>query len=137
MYTYSEINAFLEKTIGEIPKSPDTDIFDLGVVGDDFHEMINKYAETFNINMDEYLWYFHCDEEGMNIASIFFKAPYQRVKRIPVTPRTLLEFTKNKKWSFDYPPHNIPKVRYDMIIGNIIVLIIVLTILFLILQNDN
>ncbi|MBC7388722.1 MAG: DUF1493 family protein [Opitutaceae bacterium] len=131
---YTEIIDFLKKVTGVSPNTLDTDIYnELGVVGDDFHELIDKYAERFKIDMENYLWYFHCDEEGINIASLFFKAPYQRVKRIPITPRKLLEFTKTKKWNINYPPHKIPKVRYDMIIGNIIVIIFVLTFLILVL----
>ena len=42
--------------------------------------------------MVDYLWYFHSDEEGQNIGGLIVKPPNLKVKRIPVTPKLLLDF---------------------------------------------
>jgi len=107
----------------------DSDIFSLGVKGDDFHEMIEKYAQIFEVNMDEYLWYFHTDEEGQNFGAFLFKPPYSRIDRIPITPRLLSEFATTKKWNIDYPKHELPKRRIDIIINLILIIVLVLMVL--------
>ena len=53
----------------------DTDLFEnTGIVGDDFQEMIEKFTEKYLVNMGNYLWYFHTDEEGRwtSIGGFFF-----------------------------------------------------------------
>ena len=125
MDKYSEENilTFLTDLVGREKIVSQTDIFlDLGVTGDDFHEMIEKYQKTFNVDMTSFLWYFHADEEGQSIGGGFFKPPYERVKRIPVTPQMLLDFANKGKWIIDYPEHTLPKRRYDLIINTILVI---------------
>jgi hypothetical protein len=104
--------------------TPATDIFrDLGCVGDDFHELIEKYAEQFNVDMSEYLWYFHADEEGSNfIGGAFFNPPYLRVERIPITPALLLKFALLGKWKINYPEYKLPKKRWDLVINQIVII---------------
>jgi Protein of unknown function (DUF1493) len=42
------------------PVSPDDDInLDLGVMGDDFTELMEAFAEKYKVDMKGYLWYFH------------------------------------------------------------------------------
>jgi Protein of unknown function (DUF1493) len=127
MYSLEEIFLFLEKQTGcdlsEI--NPETDIHtDLGVSGDDFDEMMFEYSKKFDVDLKNYLWYFHSDEEGgwNSIGGSFFKPPYKRVTRIPVTPLLLLQFANLGKWDIKYPEHQLPKRRYDMIINGILVL---------------
>ncbi len=72
----NEIISFLEENIGVSVENMDVDIhLDLGVDGDDFSELIEKYAMTYEIDMTTYKWYFHHDEEGFNIGRIFIKHP--------------------------------------------------------------
>ena len=115
----TEIIIFLSDQIGEKNIYPETDFFnELGFVGDDFHEMMEAYSEKFNVDLTDYLWYFHTDEEGFNFPGVlFFRPPYQRVERIPVTPLLLSKFAKTKKWDIDYPEHHIPEKRYDLMIN--------------------
>jgi hypothetical protein len=94
----------------------------MGVVGDDFHEMIEKYGSKYQVNMTDYLWYFHANEEGHSFGGLFFKTPYEKVKRIPVTPKMLADFIETKKWKIDYPKHEIPKSRPDLLINKILVI---------------
>ena len=127
----SEILEFVKGLSGLEEISPESDIFNLGVVGDDFHEMIEKYTETYGVDMTNYLWYFHADEEGQNFGALFFKPPYSRVDRIPVTPRLLSEFAETKKWSVNYPEHKLPKKRIDLTVNQILIIAFILIILTL------
>lgn len=126
MSKLTELIDFIENTSGINNLNPESDIFNLGIVGDDFHEMIEKYAETFEVDMTEYLWYFHADEEGQNFGALFFKPLYSRVDRIPVTSIMLSEFAENKKWSIDYPDYELPNKRIDIIINQILVILFIL-----------
>ena len=126
MVTTDEIISLL-KDISTIEDCyEDSDIFELGIIGDDFHEMIDGYATRYNVDMNGYLWYFHADEEGVDgIGALFFPPPYKRVKRIPLTPKMLAGFANKGKWDIKYPAHKIPAKRYDLLI-NLILLIVVL-----------
>jgi hypothetical protein len=124
----NEISNFLEDYAAVYPEDPNTDIFrDLQVTGDDFHEMIEKFAEHYKVDMTGYLWYFHANEEGFSITGPLFKPPYERVKRIPVTPQMLADFAITKKWDMHYPAHSLPRYRVDLIIGTILVAAIVIS----------
>jgi len=114
----------------------EVDIFyDLGVTGDDFHEMIEKYEKKFNVDMTSYLWYFHADEEGQNTGGIFFKAPNERVNRIPLTPKMLVDFANKGKWTINYPKHNLHKRRYDIIINRVLIFGLIIYIVITLLQK--
>jgi hypothetical protein len=129
MSELTEIIDFVKDFSGIDNLNPESDIFNLGVVGDDFHEMIEKYAETFEVDMSGYFWYFHANEEGQNFGALFFKPPYSKVDRIPVTPRLLSEFAETKKWSIDYPVHEMPNKRIDIKINQILGIVFILIIL--------
>jgi hypothetical protein len=117
--TTNEIIGLVKDYSGRKNITDNTDIFNAGIVGDDFHELIEKYAKTYSVEMTNYLWYFHADEEGCNIGGIFFEPPYKRVERIPVTPSLLTEFANKGKWDIDYPKHKIPQKRYDLLINKV------------------
>lgn len=129
MSNRQDIIEFVRDLTGVDEINLDTDIFKLGVVGDDFHELISKYAEEYEVDMSEYLWYFHADEEGQNFGALFVKPPYSRVERIPVTPRLLSDFVKMKKWEIKYPEHKIPNKRFDIIINIILVIAFIVLVL--------
>lgn len=85
MPTTGDIIEFLKPIAGTDKIDADTDIFkELGMVGDDFHEIIEKFTATYGVDMTPYRWYFHAEEEGAgwSIGGLFFKPPYRRVKRI-------------------------------------------------------
>ena len=119
---------FLKDLAGTDKIAPDSDIFkDIGMVGDDFREMIEKYSEKYSVNMETYLWYFHNVEEGfMSIGGFFFDAPYNRVERIPITPTMLCDFANKGKWGINYPDHQVPKKRYDILINRVVVGVFIL-----------
>jgi hypothetical protein len=118
----TEIIDFLEEVTGCKGIKPDSDLFgEIGINGDDFHEMIEKFAFKFSVKMTPYLWYFHTNEEGQSLGSLFFAPPYERVKRIPISPRMLSEFATKGFWDIRYPDHDIPKKRLDIIINQILI----------------
>ncbi|RTL59052.1 MAG: DUF1493 family protein [Sphingobacteriales bacterium] len=130
------IDLVKEKT-GDDDVNESTDIFeDLGCVGDDFHELIEEYAKKYNVDMTSYLWYFHADEEGgwNSIGGTFFKPPYERIKRIPVTPLMLLKFATKGKWEISYPEHHLPKRRYDIITNQIVLILFLIVVVYYLIK---
>ena len=121
MLLISDILDFLKELSGTNKIDASSDIYlDVGLVGDDFHEMIEIYSKRYSVDMAGYLWYFHADEEGLSIGGLFFKPPYRQVDRIPVTPTMLLDFANKGKWDMLYPNHEIASRRYDLLINKII-----------------
>lgn len=88
---------------------------DLGVYGDDLDELLEEYAERFHVDLSTYRWYFHTREEGWNLGGIFFRSPDRRVPRIPITVAMLRDFASAGVWSVDYPAHELPRRRYDLL----------------------
>lgn len=57
---------------------------DFGLYGYDFDEFLQDYSKTFKVDMANYLWYFHCEDEGFSlIPKLFFAPPYAKTERIP------------------------------------------------------
>jgi len=130
--TTEEMISFVQEYIGVDEVKPETDIFsELRCTGDDFHELIEKYVKKYSVDMSSYLWYFHADEEGQNFGSVFFRPPYERVKRIPVTPQMLADFVNEGKWNINYPSHKLPKRRIDIFIN----LVLFLVVLFFLIKS--
>ncbi len=126
-----DIIEFIEKEYWKSNLQSDSDIFKtLEIIGDDCNEIMMKYHETYNVNMDTFLWYFHYkDEASINsIGSLIYKTPDKLVKRIPLTPKMLTEFANTKIWNIEYPEHKLPKYRYDMIASWIFLFFILLLI---------
>ena len=123
MITIEEIVDFTKDCLKEDNIFPDTDIFSLGIYGDDMDEFLGIYHKKYGVNFDNFLWYFHNEEEigsNFSIGKIFFKPPYDSVERIPITPEILTKFANTKVWEIDYPEHQLPKYRYDVLIDQII-----------------
>jgi hypothetical protein len=122
MPTVIEIIDFVKNCTGLENITNETDIFADGIVGDDFHELIDSFAKNYSVDMTNYLWYFHADEEGSwnSIGGVFFTPPYKEVKRIPVTPALLTDYAIKGKWDLCYPQHKISKRRYDIYINKIV-----------------
>ncbi len=124
MFSQDQINNFVrEKTGIEDLKLSDDLHNDHGVSGDDFHELIDEYAKRFCVDMTLYLWYFHAYEEGswISIGGSIFKPPYKRVPHIPLTPAILFEIARKGYWTIEYPAHELPRQRWDIIINQIFV----------------
>lgn len=108
----NEIFDLIEEISGIRPSLDDTDIYEeLGVTGDDFHELIGKYTEKYHVDMSSYLWYFHTNTEGGCFGEAFKTPPHQEINRIAVTPKMLSKFSQKRKWGIEYPPHSIHESR--------------------------
>ena len=135
MYSVDDIKSFIVDRTGceekEVTSTCDL-MNDLGCSGDDFHELIDEYSKKFNIYLNNYLWYFHTDEEGHSnsIGRIFFKAPYERVTQIPVTPTLLLDSANVGKWVLTYPEYSLPKRRNDILVNQVIVVMFIIFVIY-------
>ncbi|MBC3874047.1 DUF1493 family protein [Undibacterium flavidum] len=118
----------LEVGIEKCNIEPHSDLeIELGIAGDDFSDLMSFFAEKFNVKMDAYLWYFHHAEEGLfNLGGLIFKPPNQRVLRIPVTPALLEKAANLGYWPVEYPQHNLPNHRYDLLLNKVFILFFVL-----------
>lgn len=87
---------------------------DLGVWGDDFFELIEKFSQKFQVDITSFRWYFHSQEEGSNTGGIIFRPSNERVKHIPVTLEMLAEAAEKQQWTVEYPPHRLPAYRFDI-----------------------
>lgn len=135
-HTVEEIMQFLKDFACCDEIYPHSDICnDLGLDGDDFHDMIELYTKQFSVNMSDYLWYFHCKEEGNNLGSLIFPAPNKLVSKISVSPVMLTNFANNGKWGINYPKHKIPKRRYDIIINRLLIVFLLLATLVLVVSE--
>ncbi|WP_188315868.1 DUF1493 family protein [Chitinophaga agrisoli] len=115
MHTLSQILKFVKDQTGADEVLENSDINrDLGCDGDDFDELISKFAREYNVDTSSCLWYFHCTEEANIIWSIS-NSPDKYVTHIPVTPLMLLEFAQKGKWDLQYPEHTVPTRRYIFI----------------------
>ena len=135
IYTFDAIKSFIVDTTScdESEVSETCDLFnDLGCYGDDFHELIESYSQKFKVKMDNYLWYFHTEEEGHSnsFGRLFFKAPYERVEHIAVTPALLLGFANQGEWLLKYPEHSLPKKRYDILVNQILLVLFILFVVY-------
>jgi hypothetical protein len=134
-YSIEEIKSFIVGKTGcnyeEVKEDVDIDN-DLGCTGDDFDELISEYSIRFNVNMDNFLWYFHTYEEGHSnsIGRVFFKTPYERVKHIAVTPKLLLECANAGNWTLEYQEHKLPKQRYDILVNQVIVILFIVFVIY-------
>ncbi|GAA4066370.1 hypothetical protein GCM10022389_08910 [Flavobacterium cheonanense] len=133
MILEEEIINFIEKEFWKSNLNSDSDVFkEVRIDGDDCEELLVKYSEKYSVDMNNFLWYFHYQEEGslsFSIGNLFFKNPRQRVKEIPITPKMLTEFANSKKWTIDYPEHKLPKHRYDIFINRVLIISIIIIII--------
>ncbi|GGZ45460.1 DUF1493 family protein [Asticcacaulis endophyticus] len=112
--------------IKKLPSQTD-DLFEsLEIYGDDADEFIVDFGQRFGVDVSEYRWYFHTGEEiSFNPGAWFFKPPNKRVSYIPISFQTLQAAIAKRMWPIAYPPHELPKVRWDIRITQAITLILI------------
>lgn len=133
MYQLSEIIDFISEQTCTDKINPDADISnETGCTGDDFEDLISAFSKKYNVDIESYRWYFHSQEEGNwnSIGGSLFKPPNERVTRIPVTPVMLLNFAEKGKWDLSYPPHVLPKRRYDILFNQVLVVLIIVFVIY-------
>jgi len=118
----SRIADWFEEFWGEkLPHGDDIDLFErFGIEGDDASDFMDGFAARFGVDGQNYLWYFHHRDEGTNFGALFFAPPYRRVQRIPITTKILIEALETKRWPLAYPPHQMPTVRWDIRVNQLL-----------------
>lgn len=134
MYTSDDITEFLAEQTGvkRANITPESRLVeDLGLDGDDFFELEQAFARRFGVDMSGYRWYFHHAEEGlMSLGGLLFPPPNARVGHIPITVTLLLNSANAGRWLIDYPAHQVPSHRYDLLANAIVVVAFALLGLF-------
>ncbi|HDY86118.1 MAG TPA: hypothetical protein ENI26_10760 [Methylophaga aminisulfidivorans] len=64
---------------------------------------------------------FDFEEATLNLGSLFFKPPYERVQRIPITLKILAQSAVGDALSVIYPEHKLPKRRYNIYINYFVI----------------
>jgi hypothetical protein len=101
------------------------------ITGDDASELMDSFFAAFEIDASEYRWYFHHAEEGMNFGGLVFKSPDQCVDYIPLTPKILKDAIESKRWPISYPEHALSKLRGDLLINQVLLLVVAAGLLML------
>mgnify|MGYP006148129137 FL=1 len=138
MITEKEIIDFIETEYWKSNLQSNSDIFEtVRISGDDCYELIEKFSKKYDVDISNFLWYFHHEEEGIwnSIGGYFHKSPDKLVKRIPITPKMLAKFAETKKWEINYPIHKLPEKRKDLILNQILVVTILVLALIGIIIN--
>jgi hypothetical protein len=130
-YELGDIFRFLREQAGldEIDAGADLSE-DLGFAGEGFTKLIRAFSLRFGVDISGYLWYFHTREEGATIGTMLFKPPHERVEHMPVTPELLLDVANKGFWDIDYPEHEIPSSRADILINILVVFAIIFLLLW-------
>ena len=109
---------------------------DVGIWGDAHDALMSQYAEKYGVDMSGYLWYFHTREEPFFPSFGFvFKPPYSRVTRMDITVGTLLEGANTGRWPVKYPPHSLPRYRYDVIASYVVIVAFIAVVAWAILSR--
>ena len=126
MPSFDELAEFVREDTGYSREiTPATKLVeDVGADGDDMFEFIEHYSKRFGVDIASYRWYFHHGEEGWSIGGMFFQPPYERVARIPITIGMLHEFAQQTRWGIQYPEHQLPKHRFDILANKLFALIV-------------
>jgi len=121
-----EIIDFIETEYWKSNLQSNSDIFEtVRISGDDCFELIEKFSKKYDVDISNFLWYFHHEEEGSwnSIGGCFYKSPDKLVKRIPITPKMLTKFAETKKWEINYPYHKLTEKRKDILLNKIVLIV--------------
>jgi hypothetical protein len=103
-YIAEELIAFVKReTACRKTMTADTTLEgDLRICGDDHHALMEKFGETFQVDMSRYRWEFHTDAEGfMPLLGLLRKKP--KPARIDITIQMLLDAANRGAWAAEYP----------------------------------
>jgi hypothetical protein len=113
-----DVLSFVRWKTGRPDAGADDDIFEkLGCTARKFTDLVEHFSMRFGTDVSNYKWYFHTNEEDHSIGGMFYKPPFERVQRIPVTAEKLWEMANAGYWNIDYPEHEIPSSRVDFLIN--------------------
>src|SRR5262245_47719020 len=82
---------------------PETDLWDIGVDGDDARDLLLRLSNDFGVNLESMQLHRHFGPEGTNLFSVFLPGWWRwRRERIPVTIADLVEAAHTKTWPIRY-----------------------------------
>jgi Protein of unknown function (DUF1493) len=121
--TFHEVAVFVREETGfRGPLTEATSLqWDIGLSGYDMDTFLTAYAKRFGVDLSGYLWYFHTEEEGLNLGGLFFPPPNARVREIPITVGMLHGFAQLSRWAVEYPQHELPLSRWDIRLNQLFV----------------
>ncbi len=93
---------------------------DLGLDGEDYLLLIERFAEKFSVDVQAYRWFHHHGPEGFNPLWLLIPPWWDQTLYIPITVGDLVESSFSGKWSVRYPDE-VVRPRPDL--ANWIVLI--------------
>lgn len=102
-----DIRQFLEERM-ELEKKgfhPDLDLTMI-MYGDDMAELVNAFADRFQVNMSRFKPHYHSREEDYSIAAGFYTPKNEQVRHIPITPQLLLDSANAGRWWLEYPDND-------------------------------
>ena len=81
----------------------------VGCEGDDAAEFFEDFAQTFEVNMEGFLPYFHyiADEPPMYRRVYPVDSQNRAIREIPVSLDMLVSAAEAGRWELDYPNHKI------------------------------
>ena len=130
------ITAHLENSTGSKLTDPSDVWLHAGLSGDDWHEFVDGYAREFNVDMTDYRWYYHGDEEGLlSFGGLVYPPPQRQVTRIPVSVDQLAEFAVAGTWRVTYPVEEVDLRRRDMVVNRVIGYVLLLLTLSLLMYK--
>ena len=105
---------------------------DLGLFGGEVDDLVRDLAKVFRIDIREYRWHYHADEEQRTPLSWILAPRQRRVPRIPLRTRDLVESARRGSWSIAYPDTDIvprPEIRSLLTTAALVALIVVVFLL--------
>ncbi|SPH23378.1 hypothetical protein DEA8626_02442 [Defluviimonas aquaemixtae] len=125
----ADVAAFAESFLGQpLDDRTEADLFGAtGCDGDDAFDFIEAFAERFGVDLEGYRWDFHHADEGALLNPGWpFRAPHQKVTRIPITLDLLRQSVCEGIWPLVYPPIDPVSSRPDVWNGLIALIVLAL-----------
>ncbi|WP_337177273.1 DUF1493 family protein [Paludisphaera sp.] len=100
------VRAFVHEQISWLPMdmASDTDVVDdARIYGDDVWELVDDFAEKFEVRVDGFRWYHHTGPEGCNPLWLFIKPWWARKAHVPIRLMDLVESAHRGEWTVRYP----------------------------------
>jgi hypothetical protein len=80
-----------------------TDLWDIGVDGDDARDLLLRLSDEFEINLENMQFHRHFGPEGTNLLAVLLPGWRRwRRERIPVTIADLVEAARTQTWPIQY-----------------------------------
>ncbi|MDJ0614076.1 MAG: DUF1493 family protein [Rhizobiaceae bacterium] len=108
---------------GEI--KPGEDVFEqMSAAGEDCDDVLFKFTDEFEIDMSDFLFYFHYENEFATLLS------NRSLGYIPITIELLVKAAQEKKWPVEYPDHKPPDWRRNPMLFYPVMILAIVVVIF-------